>query len=396
MHILISEVALSGHHANYLEHLALLFLSHGHRVTASVRDTELDHPTLTQLGDRYPERFRAEPLPQTDILGRWLSTKGIVGAELATWWTLRRFFGHLDRRDPVDQVFYPYLDYCLHASALLGPPSGSIPWAGICMRPSFHLRRSGVVAPVPSFAKGKEWLFHRLLTAKGLMALFTIDELLWRDTSKTREDLVPRLRFMADPASLGTTLDRTGARIRLDLAPDEFVILVYGAIDHRKGIDLLLDGLKGQHFQKRVRVLVVGKHTAELRQTLAHEPLVTCLDGYVDKATEEAAFRSADLVWLGYRSHYAMSGVLVLAAIAGVPVIATHKGLIGWMARENELGDVIDTEQASEITQCVLRRTDAFAAMPTSGMNTVSSRHTWDEAIHRISDGFGVNKDNRE
>jgi glycosyltransferase involved in cell wall biosynthesis len=396
VHILIPEIALSGHHANYLEHIARLFLSQGHRVTVSVRDTELGHSVLAQLRARYPEGLRTKALPPADRPGRWLSTKGIAGGELAAWWTFRRFFRELNRHDPVDRVFYPYLDYCLHATAWLGPPSGSTPWAGICMRPSFHLRRSGVVAPVPKFAAAKEWLFHRLLTNKGLQAVLTIDELLWRDTCTKRPGLASRLHYMADPAYLCTTMDRSGARTRLGLGPDDFVILVYGAIDNRKGIDLLLNGLRNRDFPKQVRVLTVGKHTAALRQSLAQEPLVTSLDGYADDITEEAAFRAADIVWLGYRSHYAMSGVLILAAIAGVPVIATHQGLIGWVTREHDLGDVINAEDASAVTESVLRRTGISFAAPSLGMNTVSSRHTWDEAMRHISNGFGVKEESRE
>jgi glycosyltransferase involved in cell wall biosynthesis len=124
--------------------------------------------------------------------------------------------------------------------------------------------------------------------------------------------------------------------------------------------------------------------------------LVTSVDGYANSVTEEAAFRAADLVWLGYQSHFSMSGVLVLAAIAGVPVVSTHKGLIGWMTREHELGDVIDVERASEVTQCLLTRSGAPFAIPTQGMRLVSKRHTWDEALRRISHAFGINEDHRE
>jgi glycosyltransferase involved in cell wall biosynthesis len=390
VHILVSEMSLSGHHANYLDHIAQMFLSQGHRVTASVRETEVGHPVLVQLRQQHPDGFRVAPLPPPERVDRWLSTLGVVGGELAAWRAFRRFFKGLQKRDPVDRVFYPYLDYCLHATALLGAPSGETRWAGICMRPSFHLRRSGVIAPEPSFARAKERLFHRLLAAKGLNALFTIDELLCRDTRTTCPGRASRLHHIADPSSLSATMDRDSARSRMGLAPDEFVVLVYGAIDDRKGVQLLLEGLRNQRFSRPVRILVVGKHTAALRQALAQEPQVTTMDGYADSATEEAAFRSADLVWLGYRSHYAMSGVLVLAAIAGVPVLATHEGLIGWMAREHDLGDVLNVERATDVAQCLARRASAAPSRPTPGMDFVSGRHTWHEALSRIHEGLGL------
>jgi glycosyltransferase involved in cell wall biosynthesis len=391
VHILLFEMSLSGHHANYLEHIAQGLLSQGHRVTASVLDTELNHPVLVRLREQHSPHFRNVALPPADWLGRWLARLGVAGGELAAWRMFKRFYRVLELQDPVDRVFYPYLDYCLHATALMGPPSGSAPWAAICMRPSFHLSRAGVVAPTPKFAVAKERLFWRLLSDGNLKALFTIDELLWREATSSRPNLARRLRYLADPAVLGETLDRSGARARLNVAPDEFIILVYGAIDGRKGVDLLLDGIRWQTFQIPVRVLLVGKQTEGVRKSVARESGITSLDRYVDCVTEEAAFRAADLVWLGYRSHYAMSGVLILAAMAGVPVLATNQGLIGWMTREHALGDVIDVRQASEVSKCLLKRTAASTPTSTPGMYTLRSRHTWDKALRDISDGFGAN-----
>ena len=388
MHILIFEIALSGHHANYLEHLAGQFLGQGHRVTVSVRESDLGDALFARLDKAHPGRFAVHPLPVDTPLTIRINRLGIAGFELRNWWGFQRFFSTLNAQDPVDRVFFPYLDYCLHAIGLLGSPSGRVPWAGICMRPSFHLNRAGVIAPHPKYAAAKQRLFYRMLRRPALISVFTIDELLSIHTHRERPGLAPRLTYIPDPAELSNSTDRARARTQLHIDPSDFVVLVYGAIDDRKGVDLLLAGIRGQQFPRPVRVLAVGRHTPALRSILAAEPGLISIDAYVDADTEEAVFRASDLVWMGYRSHYAMSGVLVLAARAGIPVVATHNGLIGWMTRRHDLGSAIDCENSKTVTQKLQEHISAQGTAPTPGMEDVKRRHTWDEVNRLIGNMY--------
>ena len=383
MHILVFELGLSGHHSGYLHNLVGRFVEQGHRVSLCVVGKFVDDLVLTSFAHDHPGAVHVEVAPENKLLGAFLPSLGIVGAELQHWLIFRQLFKRLHASKTVDRVFFPYLDYCLHAIGLLGPPSGKVPWAGICMRPSFHLNRAGVVAPPPKYAAAKQRLFYRMLSDPALISVFTIDELLSIHTHRERPDLASRLTHIPDPAELSNRTDRASARALLRIDPSDFVILVYGAIDDRKGIDLLLAGIREQHFPRPVRVLAAGRHTPALRSILAVEPRTTSIDAYVDADTEEAVFRAADLVWMGYRSHYAMSGVLVLAACAGIPVIATRNGLIGWMTRHHDLGSVIDCENAQAVTQKLHEHVSAQGATPTPGMDDIKRRHTWDE-VHRL------------
>jgi glycosyltransferase involved in cell wall biosynthesis len=71
-------------------------------------------------------------------------------------------------------------------------------------------------------------------------------------------------------------------------------------------------------------------------------PAPIVLDRFISSETELDLFSACDVVWLGYKGHYGMSGVLVQAFRFGKPVIATADGLIGWFCRTGELGPVID------------------------------------------------------
>lgn len=377
MHILILEAGLTGHHANYLERIATIFLAQGHRLTVCVRQEHSDHPLFARVQAQHPGRVDVkviQPLRSwTQVLGRL----GVVGSELSHWLMFKRSFEQLSNTDQVDHVFLPYLDYCLHATALLGSPFGGVSWSGICMRPSFHYSDAGVIAPRPKWSAIKERLFYRLLRQTSLNKLLTIDELLEHQTKRKCPLDAKKLAFVPDPAELTKNFDRFSARKRLGLPGHDFVILVYGAIDGRKGVEHLLAGVRNKQFQKNLKILVMGRHTPAMRDKLQSEPQVLSIDGYVDTATEEAGLRAADVVWMGYNAHYAMSGVLVLAAFAGKPVLATRNGLIGWMTRQHQLGVAIDCEDPELIYQTVRQLMDTSGAYPNAGMQTIQKLNTW-------------------
>lgn len=378
MHILILEAGLTGHHANYLERIATTFLAQGHRLTVCVRQEHSDNPLFERLQALHAGRVAVKALPPlpswTHVFGRL----GVVGSELSHWLMFKRFFEQLSVEDRVDQVFVPYLDYCLHATALLGSPCGDVLWSGICMRPSFHYRDTGVIAPQPKWRAIKERLFYRLLRQPSLRKLLTIDETLEEQARQKRPLDAKKLEFVPDPGELTSDFNRTTARSRLGIPEEDFVILVYGAIDDRKGVGYLLASVGIKPLPKNVKILVMGRHTAALRDKLRSESQVISIDQYVDAATEEAGFRSADVIWMGYNAHYAMSGVLVLAALAGKPVIATRNGLIGWMAQRYHLGPVLDCEDAQEVSKTLhfLLR-DNNRAMYMRESNTIRLRHSW-------------------
>lgn len=390
MHVLILEAGLTGHHANYLERIASTFLAQGHRLTVCVRQEYSDHPLFARVRAQHLGRVDVkviQPLPSwTQVLGRL----GVVGSELSHWLMFKRSFEQVSITDRVDQVFFPYLDYCLHAIALLGSFSIQVPWAGICMRPSFHHAKIGVLTPPPKWGSIKERLFFRLLQQPGLKSIYTIDELLVPYVSKLHQELAPRLQYLPDPAELPHKYSQATARVRLNLAAEEFLIVVYGAIDERKGIDLLLNAVREHHFSRPLRILVAGRHTPALRSQLSGNPLITSIDQYVDHDVEEAVFRAADAVWMGYRSHFSMSGVLVLAAMANKPVIATHNGLIGWFTKKYCAGLAIDCENPKIVANTIQLLAETDTPYTGQCLEVIRSTHSW----HRFTTIIGNGSDN--
>ena len=387
MHILIIEAALSGHHSGYLERIASAYMEAGHTVTATVLQRDAAHPAIGRLKSRFSGTFSVLPLEDAKFDAALQSRLRELGRELS----LRRLFGQAYRAahktKPVDYVFLPYMDYCLYALGLLGSPFGSTQWGGICMRPSFHYCHYGVIAPKPKMANIKRALFLRLLQSKTLKSVYTIDELLHRFVAERHTQWSHRLQYVPDPAELNGSHTYESARQVLGIPDGAVVILVYGAIDGRKGLDVLIAAMSSPEVPTTLHLLVAGRQSADIQLLMQSEQAGAlmqqgrchAINSFVDDAMEQMVFAATDIVWLGYRNHYTMSGVLAIAAIACKPVIASKEGLIGWYVQEHALGVVISTEMSTvavrELIDLLVNRLNKIKIPPIRAHHF--TKHSW-------------------
>jgi len=390
MHILIIEAALTGHHSGYLERIAAAYMDAGHSVSVTVLQGNAKHLAIERLKSTYGAAFNVVPLNDAKYQAALHSSMGEPGRELA----LRRMFGKaysvVHQSNPVDYVFIPYLDYCLYALGLLGSPFGSAQWGGICMRPSFHYSQFGVIAPKPKLAKVKHTLFLRLFRSKTLKAVYTIDELLHRFVAEQHPQWVHRLQYVPDPAELNGSHTYKSARQELGIPDEAVVVLVYGAIDERKGLDVLVEALRNPDVSKTLYLLVVGKQASAIQplmtspqfSNLSENKRCHVINSYVDEVVQQMVFTASDVVWLGYRNHYSMSGVLVMAAVAGKAVIASQDGLIGWYTRKQGLGISIDTRNLCQVAGALNAIASGTVRPKTS--RQMLGRHSWTQFIAAV------------
>ncbi len=359
--VLILEPYASGHHGPYLNWIVGGLAHHGVDATVVTLRESLDHPSVKSLvnslagnSERIPRILAGSSLFLPSIQFR--GSAGLLVREIAYWRLLRRWYrDHVEVVRP-DIVFVPYLDYCLYAIGLLGSPFGPHAWAGICMRPAFHYREMGVVAPRPSFSRLKERLFLRLLGDRHLRCLLTIDAPLGEYFATNA-----KLKFLQEPGELSELPSRSDAKLRLGIPADRKVILVYGQITPRKGAGDLLRAMVSPRFPPAADVVFAGPLSPEVHQLvgeqwaaeLVGQKRVRLLDRHIGRADEAALFAAANIVWLGYRGHYTSSCVLIQAGYAGRPVIACREGIIGWLARRHGLGPSVDPSNAAEVVGAV-------------------------------------------
>ena len=266
-------------------------------------------------------------------------------------------YRQLSRSEPIDLVVVPDGDYIMNAVAVLGSPFGTTRWMCIAMRQWFHLREIGVAAPRrPVLALVRKRLFQRALRGGNLAAVLTIDPTLsvWHAKSPS-SGRCPPIHYLAAPFADVEYVERNEARARLGIG-QERCILVYGTISDRKGIKELLYACMKRH--EHPLIVIAGQQTKDVRTFIASIggglfSRVTILDQFISPEMEADLFCACDAVWIGYKGHYGMSGVLDQARRYGKTVIATDSGLIGWFTRRDRLGPLLRSLSSASINAAI-------------------------------------------
>ncbi len=395
--VLILEPHASGHHGPYLQWMTTGLLQRGFRPTVVTLSESLSHPSMATIADAV-EKDRVEVICEAHEPSRFLRTSnsslgGHAGREFAYWRLFSEWYrAHVHRARP-DIVFLPYMDYCLYAVGLLGSPFGNCPWIGLAMRPSFHYRQMGVIAPRPSLATVRKALFLRVLANRHLRRLLTIDEPLAQYLAAASTALGKKATFLPEPAELTDLPNPIDAKRRLGTPADRKLILVYGAISARKGVLELFQAVGHPGFPPSVDVLLAGELAPEIHQALVSPeiaPLVAqgrlrLLDRFITTEDESFLFAAADIVWLGYRGHYTASGVLVQAANTGRPVIACKEGIIGWQTQRHGLGKVVNPGNPPEVCEAVCALSERTFAQIIGTGAPLAPQNTFENACNILA-----------
>jgi glycosyltransferase involved in cell wall biosynthesis len=390
--LLMFEPHCEGHKMRYVLWIAKEAVSQGYSVRLATSASFLEHPFYFTLQRECKDSIRLVVLPGKN---ESRPPERLGGYRFHYYKMFAECYGQLPQHERPDYVFIPYLDYCVHAVGLLGSPFGDAPWGGIIIKPFFHLNEMGIRAPRSRSQWIKKRLFFRLLRDKALRRVFTLDRLLVRYVHETKPGLAKSLCFIPEPVELRGSQSRDSARRALGIPDDAIVVLVYGALDDSKGLDALLRSMQVDGFRKEVSVLVAGRQDSEIRALLASSQAKALRDAgriherddFLYGEGEQEVFSASDMVWVGYRRQYISSGVLIQAAMAGLPIVACDEGLIGWLTRNHELGLTVDIGDERAVATAIseLARNEELSGKFRENGRRFSMQHT----VHRFSQAIG-------
>ena len=357
MRILIVEPHATGHHASYLRWLVQGAVQRRWSVAVATTREALAHPTVAGIADDFHDvriHIMDDVLPRDGPS----SKTQLMRREFEYWKAFKRVAAEVRSTTSVDAAILPYVDYCFHALAILGSPFKELPWSGISMRLTV---RSD--ATKRRFFLPFKWRFAiRLLSDATLKALFVINPSV-QDTPSNwgSYGLLSKLRYLRDPADFRAGGTRVSARATLGIADDRVAMLVFGSIDERKGIDALVQQVASQDGLDNYVVILAGKESATLRDQLRATPCAELLsqkrlivmDRFLSDEEQDLVFAAADVVWVGYRNHQYMSGVLVLAGRAGLPVVGTPVGEIGRLIVRYNIGITASIGSPTDVTSAL-------------------------------------------
>lgn len=356
------EPYCSGHRMHYVRWITTeLVKTPDVNVILFTEEDSLRHPTVQVLRDSCGDSLKIvsiKPLPEPRQISRVLSNKLIekVKSEINEFRRIRGIMKSIQAQNKIDFLFIPYLDYLFHVCGIASNPFGRLKWGGIALRPRFHMNSTGIRSPRRWFSIMEKHLFFRLVKSTSLRKVFLIDPFLVEYLKPfNREN--HKVIYLPDPVEEAGTECRETIRRDNKIPEDQVIILVFGSLDNRKGIDILLNAMNHTAVPQSLGIFLAGVHSSEIKgllsteiaQSLQNSGRLVSWDEYLSNADAERAFKMSDIVWLGYRDHYGSSGVQIQASLYELPVIATHEGLIGRLTNLHRSGETVEIENLNSV-----------------------------------------------
>ena len=366
---MIYEPISTGHRMHYVRWIAESLAAHdGQKITLVTAQQSVDHDAVHMLRAMLGDKLDIHVAPElASILGSEAAQRGGMVAkvrqEARHLGCLRRAVREIGRQRMVDLVFLPYMDYSLRVLGLIRAPFGGIPWAGIPLRPRFHMEAMGIAAPRKWYYGLEQRLFVRMLRSGSLAGVFCIDPFLVSHLQKLSPAAAANVAYLPDPADKMGSETRETARRSLGIPDDRVVVLVFGTLSLRKGVGVLVDAARDPAVPDNVTLLLAGAQSVDVADYMRRPEVadltragrLVALNRFLGKDDEARVFKAADIVWLGYRGHYESSGVQIQAAQAGLPVLASNEGLVGRLTEDRTSGLTVPVDRTGDVAGALSR-----------------------------------------
>jgi glycosyltransferase involved in cell wall biosynthesis len=340
--LLVYEPRVEGHHPGWLRFITEDLLSASYTLTLAV--------DLRQRSRRILEEHLGELLKEVHLLpaveesgrprGGSTAQSLLLGLEESS--ATRAFMCAFD--ELASRAF--------RRAALGMPPPPSLHGrvGGIFHRPRF--------TTTPLWSPNR-WLkqagFRRLMNDGWIRPLLMVDEYL-AEGFKASFPRAP-VFFLPDPCPADFAGDRDSARSKLGVPPGSKVFLFFGVGAKRKGLHLAVDAMQ-RLSDRDAFLLVAGQQqpTPPVQRGLEHleqQRRARVLNRYVSNEEEKWCFQASDCALLPYLNHFGTSGVLSRAMAVGIPVIVSDEQLLGRLVRDNDLGWLFRSGDASDLAACL-------------------------------------------
>jgi len=365
--LVLFDFDLGGHHGSYIQHLIEYWYKQHFpgSLEIVVRPEFFDlHTDPVELASHYQSsnlKFTAITQDEAYSIDQGQSSFDRFIRKFKRWELFRKYATYLG----ANHALFLYFDSC--ELPLAFGAKAPCPFSGIYFRPTFHYREFPRYHP-----SGKERIqqireriiLNRILKNPQLKTIFCLDPFAVKHLEQMSGSV--KVTYLPDPVQLKNTPSITPEQLqqRLEIQSNRKIFLLFGALDGRKGIDQLLEAvalLSNEVCTKICLVLAGGTHPNEqarirdqIGKTCANKSVQIVEDyRFIPEAEVPAYFQLADVVLAPYQRHVGMSGILLLAAAAGKPVLSSNYGLMGELVRRYQLGIAIDSSSSEGIAKAL-------------------------------------------
>jgi glycosyltransferase involved in cell wall biosynthesis len=367
--LMLFDLALGGHHGNYIQHL--IDYAYEKKIFG-----EIDIVVLPQFANVHQDTVKvisASKHPQINLVSISTAEEAALGSRNSgVKRTLRNFreweiFCKYAQKLQTTYALIMYLD--TYALPIAFGKKSPCAFSGIYFRPTFHYSTFASYQPSgqPAWKKNiQHW--REKITIDQILRRSQLHKLLCLDPFAVKALQSSKMIHLADPVSSSPPLlsDLSIFQTKLGIEQHRRVFLLFGALDERKGIYQLLDAIEllPPEITQNFCLLTVGKtnpdeqtriqpKVAALRQT--HPVQILELYDFIPEDEVSKYFQAADVILAPYQRHVGMSGILLLAAAAGKPVLSSSYGLMGELVEHHQLGLAVDSTVPAEIAQALSR-----------------------------------------
>lgn len=360
--ILIFDLETGGHHPSYIRHLVNYYCDKNLPINLEIVvspkfiDEHADVVEIPINKNKSQVRFISITLEEYTHL---LNAGSLLQKIFREW----KLYCQYARVLQATHCLLMYLD-TLQLPIALGENS-PCPFSGIYFRPTFHYKDfNDYTFSVQDIFRGwrQKLLLYKLLNNPQFHCLFCLDNLATKYIKKLHSPA--EIVSLADPVKTYNFEQEKIEVLRqeLGIGKDKKIFLLFGKITNRKGIYKLLDAINILHEEvcKKICLLLVGSivpkdkrlvqsQIQKISQSLPIE-IITC-DKFIAEEQVHLYFQLSDVILAPYQKHVGMSGILLLAAAAKKPVLASNYGLMGELVRQNKLGIALDSTSHEAIAK---------------------------------------------
>jgi glycosyltransferase involved in cell wall biosynthesis len=361
-HIVIYEPSQGGHQMILIRYLLNSLSLHvsNLRVTLLMSAAASEHPNTRVVVEDFAHIVTLRVAPNI-IEGNWFFRK-IDPFYESQWRNAEMFARGFAEIGPenVDLVLLPYLETIglLHIGLRPNLFRGR-PWATVSITLRFHQRRLGIASPFQLTDIFQEIFLRRILRDRTLVCFGSVNPY---TTDAVNH---PKLVHCWDPGPPYTPTPMAEARKAYGIRSETCVVVVFGQIDRRKCVNVLLDGAARAIPEVDLTVLVAGPQTtahvgaaldSEAARKLREHGRLVEANRYIIDGKDVDPVSVADIVWVFYERKFVIgSSVMIRAGRFRRPVVVRDWGVIGRQTHEFDCGLTLSSEDPEVVAEALIR-----------------------------------------